>query len=164
MTSLAGSFLIASPKVIAPAFHRSVVLLLRHDAQGAFGLVVNRPGTDRKGLPFVVFNGGPCEAQGLLLLHGHPEWQEAFPGTVVTPEIFVGDFACLKKVSDAPEAGYRFRAFIGFAGWGAGQLESEVADCAWTVAPATGELMFDSPVEELWSVLRPPKLPVPGRN
>jgi hypothetical protein len=105
MPSHAGSFLVASPKVIAPPFHQSVVLLLRHDTQGAFGLIVSQPGTDRKGLPFVVFSGGLCEAQGLLLLHGQPEWHEAFPGTVAAPGIFLGDFACLKKVTEAPEAG-----------------------------------------------------------
>jgi putative transcriptional regulator len=164
MPSYAGSFLVASPKVIAPPFHQSVVLLLRHDTQGAFGLIVNRAGTDRKGLPFVVFSGGPCEAQGLLLLHGHPDWHEAFPGTVAAPGIFLGDFACLKKVSEAPEAGYRFRAFVGYSCWGAGQLEAELAGAAWTVVPANSELLFDTPVEELWTVLRPPKLPAPGRN
>jgi putative transcriptional regulator len=124
MPSHAGSFLVASPKVIVPAFHQSVVLLLRHDTQGALGLIVNQPGTDRKGLPFVVFSGGPCEAQGLLLLHGHPGWHDAFLGTVAAPGIFLGD---LKKVSEAPEAGYRFRAFVYYSCRVAGPLDSELA-------------------------------------
>lgn len=127
------------------------------------GLVTNRPATDNKGLPFIVYAGGPCPAQGLLLLHGHPDW--AGPSSPkVAPGIFVGDFDCLKKVSDSARSDYRFRAFTGCACWDTGQLESEVAGAAWTVVPASGELLFEIATADLWNVLRPPKLPVAGPN
>ena len=161
MPSLAGSFLVSAPKLLAPAFRRSVVLILRHDLRGAWGLVTNRPATENKGLPFVVYGGGPCPAQGLLLLHGHPDWTSS---KTVAPGIFVGDFGCLKKATDSPDADYRFRAFTGCACWDAGQLESEVAGGAWTVVPASGGLLFDTSPADLWDVLRPPKLPVAYSN
>src|ERR1700731_1278751 len=74
MSSLAGYFLVARPVLDDPNFHRTVVLLLQHGPEGAFGLVVNRAvGTDK--LPFPVYLGGPCKLEGRLLLHGHAEWR-----------------------------------------------------------------------------------------
>src|SRR2546429_7938511 len=74
MPSLAGSFLVAKPELQDSNFHQTVVLLLQHGSEGAFGLVVNRP-AKTEGLPFPVFHGGPCQAPGLILLHGHAGWQ-----------------------------------------------------------------------------------------
>src|SRR6266852_398066 len=97
MTSLAGSFLIARPVLQDPSFKQTVVLLLQHGSEGAFGLVLNRV---RKvdGVPFPVHVGGPCEFQGLLMLHGHPDWgrmEGELPDGEVAPGIFLGDAACL---------------------------------------------------------------------
>src|SRR5918912_4546216 len=101
--SLAGSFLVARPSLRDPNFERTVVLLLAHSADGAFGLVVNRPAA-AKGLPWPLFAGGPCPSPGLLMLHGHAEWAEAPPGEEeagpeVAPGIFVGNAACLERAS-----------------------------------------------------------------
>src|SRR4051812_44444903 len=73
--SLAGSFLVARPSLLDPNFARTVVFLLAHSEDGAFGLVVNRP-AHAQGLPWPLFTGGPCSSPGLLMLHGHPEWVE----------------------------------------------------------------------------------------
>src|SRR5260370_42562212 len=73
MSSLAGSFLVAKPTLRDPNVRKTVVLLLQHGPQGAFGLVVNHPST-AEGFPCPVFAGGPCESPGAILLHGREEW------------------------------------------------------------------------------------------
>src|SRR5436309_12172507 len=101
MPSLAGSFLIAKPILKEATFRQSVVLLLEHNAEGAFGLVVNRSASV-EGLPFPVFAGGPCQSEGLLLLHGHVEWVKPaadLPKSEVAPGIFMGDASCIQRVN-----------------------------------------------------------------
>jgi putative transcriptional regulator len=168
--SLAGSFLVARPSLRDPNFARTVVVLLAHGPEGAFGLVVNRP-ADVEGLPWPVYTGGPCPSPGLVMLHGHPEWAEG-PGEgegaaapAVAKGIFTGDAACLERAArEPPEAQVRFRVFSGYSGWGAGQLEGELAAGAWALVPATGELLFDTPADELWELLAPPRIPQPSVN
>jgi putative transcriptional regulator len=168
--SYAGYFLIAKPILQDPNFKRTVVFLLAHNAEGAFGLVVNRP-AEAKGLPWPVFVGGPCPSPGLILLHGHPQWAETVEEDEpeqerqLAPGIFSGDSACLERVSQTEEGeALRFRVFSGYAGWGGGQLEGEMASGAWSVATANGSLLFDTPVAELWDRLAPPRIPEPSIN
>jgi putative transcriptional regulator len=167
--SLAGSFLIARPMLQDPNFRRTVVLLLAHSADGAFGLVVNRP-AEAEGLPWPLFAGGPCPSPGLMLLHGHADWaqpdddgEETAPE--VAPGIFVGDAACLERAGNLPtDSEGRFRVFSGYAGWGAGQLEGELAAGAWALAAASASLLFETPTTELWERLAPPRIPQPSVN
>jgi putative transcriptional regulator len=167
MPSLAGHFLIARPVLRDPNFARTVVLLLQHGSVGAFGVVVNRP-AKAKGVPFPVFTGGPCESPGLLMLHGHKDWLDDSEEEVkreVAPGIFLGDASCIKKINDpGPDDSFRFRMFAGNSGWGPGQLEGELAGGAWVVVPASGELLFDTPIDELWTSLLPPQFPEPSAN
>ncbi len=167
MSSLAGWFLVAKPVLQDPSFRQTVVLLLQHNCDGAFGLVVNRP-AKVEGLPFPLFAGGPCESEGLMMLHGHADWldSDAKPGaSEVAPGVFLGDAACLERVSDPPPGEtYSFRLFAGYAGWGPDQLEGELGQSAWALVKATGELLFETPVEELWDRLLPPTIPQPSLN
>ena len=170
--SYAGYFLIAKPVLQDPNFKRTVVFLLAHNAEGAFGLVVNRP-AEAEGLPWPVFLGGPCPSPGLIMLHGHSEWAEEASQEnsdtdrerQLAPGIFSGDAVCLDHASqtDAPKA-LRFRVFSGYAGWGSGQLEGELASGAWSLAPANGKVLFNTPVEDLWDRLSPPRIPEPSIN
>lgn len=166
--SLAGSFLVARPPLHDPNFERTVVLLLAHNDDGAFGLVVNRP-AQAEGLPFPLFVGGPCPAPGLLMIHGHPEWAETDTDPQeggkpeLAPGLYIGDASSFETATSTEESG-RFRVFRGYAGWGGGQLEGELAAGAWVVVPASGELVFDTPPEELWDRLAPPAIPQPSLN
>jgi putative transcriptional regulator len=165
-TYYAGSFLVARPILQDPNFMQSVVLLLQHGAEGAFGLVVNRPASV-KGAPFPVFTGGPCQAPGLLMLHGHAEWLALTPEQEgeVAPGVFIGNAACLKQITESDvETARRFRVFTGYSGWGPSQLERELAAGAWTVVPATGDLLWETPPDELWKHLLPPRIPQPSLN
>lgn len=167
MTSLAGSFLVARRSLQDPNFRQTVVLLLQHTDKGALGVVVNRQ-AQVQGVPFPVFAGGPCESEGVLLLHGHPEWAESSSDPVpnpVAPDIFLGDAACLSRIQDAsPGETLHYRMFAGHAAWGPGQLEGELAMGVWAVVPATGTQLFDIPVDDLWDRLSPPALPQPSVN
>jgi putative transcriptional regulator len=169
--SYAGYFLIAKPILQDPNFRRSVIFLLAHNAEGAFGLIVNRP-AEAEGLPWPVFLGGPCPSPGLIMLHGHAEWIEVSADGAETdkehqlaPGIYSGDAACLDRATQMDDTEQlRFRVFSGYAGWGSGQLEGELAAGAWWLAKANGSLLFDTPVEELWDRLAPPRIPEPSVN
>lgn len=165
MSSLVGSFLVAGPVLDASKFRQAVVLVLQHRKEGTFGLMVNRPGT-QTGRPFPIFSGGPCKAHGFMMLHGHAEWHASeTPLREVAPGIYIGDFGCVKRVEECTDAtAYRFRMFNGYSCWNRGQVEAELAAGIWTVVPASAELLFGTPVEELWNLLSPPRLPKPSRN
>lgn len=163
MATLVGSFLVARPTLRDPSFAGSVVLILQHSEEGALGLVVNRP-LEAEGLPFPVFAGGPCQTPGLFMLHGHRDWSHATDAEVA-PGIFVGDQDCLERataLASAPEN--LCRVFLGYAGWGPGQVESELASGAWAVAPATGDVLFHTSVPDIWDRLAPPGIPQPSLN
>lgn len=171
MASLTGSFLIAKQTLDDPNFRETVILLLQHDDNGAVGLVLNRPTKSNK-LPFPVFTGGPCPAQGFLLLHGHPEWIDDVPekssesnSTEVAPGIYLGTHSCLMKAMNEEQAEpLRLRLFRGYAGWGPQQLEGELAQGAWGIMRANGDFLFETPTDEIWDCLAPPPIPEPSLN
>src|SRR6266487_6931157 len=124
MPPLAGSFLVARSPLLDPNFVQTVILLLRHGEEGAFGLVVNRP-AEAEGLPFPVFRGGPCPAPGVILLHGHADWvkPEEEPPAEIAPGVFIGDEDCVRRLLLGQEESGRARLFSGYSGWGPDQLE-----------------------------------------
>ncbi len=157
--SLTGHLLVATPQIEDGVFHRSVVLLLQHDADGAQGVVLNKvldaevdavlPGWgDEVSPPRSLFQGGPVQvdsALGLVVLAGAPPTgvQDLFGG--------VG----LVDLDSAPEvvgdAVLGVRIFIGYAGWSPGQLEAEVRTGSWYVVPlASADVVTDDP-DGLWA-------------
>lgn len=161
--NLAGSLLLAMPTLADPNFSRSVVLLCEHNAEGALGLIVNRPlrlhlgqvldqlkltsaAGDLAGRP--VFSGGPVETRRGFVLHDAPgEFADSLQvaeGLGVTASETV--LAALVQ-GDGPR---RFLVALGYAGWGPGQLERELAENAWLAAPSSPELVFDTAVDERW--------------
>lgn len=174
MTSFAGSFLVARSALKDPNFSQTVVLILAHGEDGAYGLVVNRPSAI-EGVPVPAFVGGPCESPGMILLHAHEDWVERTPGPFddeestpkgeVAPGVFLGDAQCLKRAGNPGEGEtVRARLFRGYSGWGPGQLEQELVSGAWSLVPASAELLFDTSADELWHSLLPPAFPEPSLN
>ena len=166
MTSLAGNFLVARSSLRDGFFGRSVILLLQHGADGAFGLVLNRP-APTKDVPFPIFVGGPCPMEGLLMIHGRRDWvqQDEEHVAEVCPGVFLGTrthFDLLTQ-SDVEEQ-TRFRVFTGYAGWAPKQLEGELNEDSWVVLPAEGDIIFETPVDQLWERLAPPTLHKPSLN
>ena len=153
-----GCLLVASPELLDPNFSRTVVFVIGHDADGTFGLVLNRPveatledvlespgeGAGR----IAVLRGGPVQPEMLQFLS-----RGAGPGRPLVEDVGVGGEldALLAHARD----GGVVRAYAGYAGWGAGQLERETEEGSWIVAPARAEHVFDVPADRLWvAVLR----------
>jgi putative transcriptional regulator len=164
MISLAGSLLIAKPVLKDSFFGQTVILLLQHSEDGAFGVVLNRP-APVKDLPFPLFVGGPCKFKGLIMIHAHPEWTDPEERQEVCPGVFLGNAECINRVSEPEEdQEFQFRVFTGYSGWGPNQLEREMTEGSWALVRSTGEQIFSAPVEELWSHLIPPAFPLPSVN
>ena len=161
---LAPLLLIAMPQILDPFFHRSVVLLVHHDAEGSLGFIINRPTAisvaeilqgmeiDWGGEGDVVAHfGGPVQPQlGTVLfcpLGGNGEDSagaaEVFPGVSLSQHV-----GTLSHLASAPPA--RFRLLLGYAGWGAGQLVEEILRNDWLTAPVQEALVFAHDPEQVW--------------
>ena len=160
-TSLAGQLVVAMPGMADPNFARTVVLVVEHTAEGAVGMVLNRP-TEADLLdhlpgwwsaavnPKVVFIGGPVgEGGGIGLARG--VGSAPLEGW---PEV-LGIRAVDLESEPGADSGLEARVFTGYSGWGPGQLESELSSRSWFVVDASADDVFTSKPEHLWEeVLR----------
>ena len=155
MLSTRGQLLIAGPTLVDPNFQRTVVLIVEHSEEGALGLVLNRPSETTVGeavseLSELVdsddplFIGGPVQQSALIVL---AEFEDAGRAAVVAFE----DIGVLggEDHADPPDT-RRGRAFAGHAGWGPGQLDSELERGDWILEPARREDAFCPAPGELW--------------
>jgi len=166
MKSLTGQLLIASPELADPNFAQTVTLMVQHDESGALGLVLNRPtatSIDEAWAQLAddwdsiaetpclrddaLYYGGPC-AGALMILHTAAELSQSTPCQGV---YFSTEEGHLTQLVQQPGRDVRF--FVGYAGWSAGQLESELATGSWLNTPATAELVFYEG-DDLWSRVR----------
>lgn len=154
--SLKGQLLIAAPLLADPNFRRTVVLVLEHNADGALGLVLNRPSETAASellpelAPVVgaepVYVGGPVQPDAMIALAEMPD-AEAGDGTVF------GSVASIDAGTDPDELrtlAQRVRVFAGYAGWGEGQLDAELEEEAWYTDPARPDDVFQADPESLW--------------
>jgi putative transcriptional regulator len=162
MRSLRGQLLVAGPALHDPNFRRTVVLLGEHGDDGAMGLVLNRVSTvtvERAVPPIaglvddaeLVYLGGPVQPQAVVVLADFVDPGRA--GALVLDTI--GFLPA--EVEDVSELGElrNARVFAGYAGWGPGQLESEIAEQSWVVLPGRASDVFTDAPEMLWAeVLR----------
>ncbi len=156
-SSLKGQLLIASPRLDSPLFARSVVLVLEHDEeQGAKGIILNlltsATMTDLAGKLFdedfawekPLHLGGPV-AGPLLVLHTQP--------TMADLEVFSGVYVAIDATKSQhliAEEAEPSLVVANFSGWAPGQLEQEIADDVWMVAPADSRLIFADGDPDLW--------------
>ena len=153
--SLKNHLLVASTDLLDPNFAKTVVLIVDHSDEGAFGVIINRPTTVKLKQAWKQLSEQPCHSEDLLSLGGPCEGplmvlhaihalseKEVQPGLYfsVKPEN-------VNQLVNQTEASMRF--FVGFAGWGPGQLESELRQEAWHTVPATAELVYAYD-EDLW--------------
>lgn len=162
-TSLADHLLVALPSLTDAPFARSVALICQHDGNGAMGVVVNQPSeytlgevlaqmeiaTDDSQLRGrVVLNGGPVHPERGFVIHDDARpWDSS---------LAVGQGLYLTTSRDILEAMARgdgpanALVTLGCAGWGEGQLESELAENSWLTVQADAELLFSTPLEQRW--------------
>ncbi|MGH7138999.1 MAG: YqgE/AlgH family protein [Pirellulales bacterium] len=158
MKSLTAHFLIASSELVDPNFFRTVVLIFRHNEEGAAGVILNRRMTatvkqiweqvseESCECEAPLHMGGPVEGP-LMALHG----DEGLSEMTVLAEVYVSTGReMLEKLVEQNHEPLRF--FVGYAGWGSGQLERELRDGSWLAAPATAEQVFGA-VDDLWQQL-----------
>lgn len=161
----AGMLLVATPELSDPNFAETVVFLLDSDEDGSLGVVLNRPSPvlvadvldqwrDVVTDPDVLFHGGPVSTDGALGL-GRPLGGEERPVGYreVVDGLGVIDLDTPVELLDGGLAD--FRIFVGYAGWGPGQLDAEVEEGSWYVVPAyLADVFVTDPAELRRDVLR----------
>ena len=156
----AGHLLVATPMLLDPNFAETVVLLLDADENGALGVVLNRPSTvpvadvletwaDVVAEPEVLFQGGPVSTEGALAVGRLRSLDDAPVGfREVTDDLGVIDLDTPVELVDGSLDGMRI--YAGYAGWGAGQLESEIEEGSWYVVSGEAGDAFRGDTESLW--------------
>jgi len=161
--SLANHFLIAMPELDDPNFSRSVTWLCEHNNEGAMGIVINRPSdvstgelyqhlalqTSGSDIETPVLIGGPVQTDRGFVIHR--------PGSTWISTWTVSDAASITTSKDVLQAMANgvgpADAFValGYAGWGAGQLEDELLANAWLTVAADARILFEVPFDQRWN-------------
>ncbi len=170
--SLKGHFLISEANMSDPNFFQTVVLMVEHNAEGAFGLVVNRrsrlvlsdilPGfATTLGQSTPIYVGGPVQQEYLFVLHSDLPDSESGSEYRTIPVKGVNFEPAFRRVEkyfqeehwnsipadDRP----RIHLYLGYSGWAPGQLEREMDRGSWIIHPASAKIVFHENPEEGWS-------------
>ena len=152
-----GILLISDPFLKDPNFRRTVIFLCEHNKEGSFGFVLNKKMTlglsdlitDAEGIQLPVYEGGPVQKDTIHFLHRCPG---KIGGVEVETGIYWGgDFVAamnLLKENELDAADIRF--FLGYSGWGEGQLDGELAEKSWIVRQANTQLVFNINTQQVW--------------
>ena len=161
--SLAGQLLIAAPTIGDPRFAHTVILMLRHNKEGAFGIVINRPVGERSIATLLeatgdndpdvagsvrVFAGGPVQPELGFVIHS-AEYRRTETLDVDGRVAMTASREVLRDIGhhQGPEKNL---FALGYAGWRPGQLEGELARHDWFTAPEEPKLVFDDDRDNLW--------------
>jgi putative transcriptional regulator len=162
-TSLAGQLLVASPNIGDPRFAHTVILMIKHDNEGAFGITINRPVGERSISELLeaagdhaadiagtvrVFAGGPVQPELGFVVHS-AEYQRDGTIDVDGRVAMTASREILRDIGQhqGPE---KSLFALGYAGWGPGQLEGELARHDWFTTPEEPKLVFDEDRGNLW--------------
>ncbi len=162
-TRLANHFLIAMPALADPNFSRTVTLICEHSSEGAMGIVINRTteialgdilrqmglnADDAQMREMPVYLGGPVQTnRGFVLHEPLGTWESTLPITETLGVSTSRDILAAIAENRGPS---RCLVALGYAGWGAGQLEREIAENSWLNGPADQQIIFDMPIEHRW--------------
>ncbi|OWU86688.1 hypothetical protein ATO6_00300 [Oceanicola sp. 22II-s10i] len=161
---LTGKLLIAMPGMMDSRFTSAVVFLCAHSDEGAMGLMVNRPSAGVRLCDLFeqlniecesgageqhVLSGGPVEEERGFVLHS-PDYTSAISTLKVTQELSMTATMDVMEDIAADRGPARTLVTLGYCGWGAGQLESELAMNAWLTAEASAGLIFDTAISGRW--------------
>ncbi|MDO9422621.1 MAG: YqgE/AlgH family protein [Methylobacter sp.] len=163
-TYLTNQFIIAMPNLADPNFFHTVAYLCQHNEDGALGIVINRSTNMKLGEIFKqmdidvtspaaaempIFAGGPVQQERGFVVHtSGGDWH----ATMAVSEAI--SLTTSRDVLEAIAAGVgpeQYLIALGYAGWGAGQLEKEIMDNAWLNTPCGKQVIFDTPVNLRWS-------------
>ena len=161
---LSGSFLIASPSLLDPLFYKSVIYLISHRNEGAMGIIINQPLVQTKVENIISFEkikerslvnnipitlGGPVDTRKGFVLHTH-EFKDKSTIKVGQNIFLTSSIDILQSIvkGNGPK---KSLFALGYAGWTPGQLESEISDNGWLVAPGDPKIIFECKIEEKWN-------------
>jgi putative transcriptional regulator len=162
-SSLVGQLLIAAPTIGDPRFYQTVIVLVRHDRSGAMGIVVNRPLQERPLASLLealgekstgvagsvrIFLGGPVQPELGFVVHS-AEYHRAETIDIDGRMAMTSSREILRDIGNNQGPKQSLIAF-GYAGWGAGQLEGEMAQRVWFTTPADAKLVFEEDRDKVW--------------
>jgi putative transcriptional regulator len=163
MSFFANHMLVALPSLQDPNFSRTVALICQHDAEGAMGVVVNRPSEysfgdllEQMGIPLRdarlrdrrVLAGGPVHPERGFVLHdGQGGWDSTLS---ITGSLHVTTSRDVLEAMAAGEGPAHATVALGCAGWGKGQLERELTEHSWLTVPCDPPLVFETPLDARW--------------
>ena len=162
--SLTGQLLIAAPDMRDPRFDHAVILVVKHDREGALGLVINKPAgehplaellaaigeKDTSDAKVPVFVGGPVESNVVLVLHSG-EYHAA--GTLeIDGHLAVTGSPQILRDMAAKSGPQKSLIAFGYAGWAAGQLDAEMEHNVWFTAAEDPALVFDADRDKVWDL------------
>jgi len=163
---LAGQFLVAMPGMVDPNFNQTVTYVCAHNDQGAMGIIINRPldlllddvlsqmdlksanksiGRQR------VYLGGPVQTERGLVLHrpDRSEWESSIK---ISNDVEITTSRDILQAIAKGQGPEDSMIALGYAGWGAGQLEQELVENAWLSAPCDISLIFRAPAAQRWQL------------
>lgn len=162
-SSMKAQFLIAMPGLLDPNFSKTVTCICEHTQEGALGVVVNRvhPGIilkeileelkleyvpESKDIP--VYIGGPVHFDEIFILHGPPfDWRGCLR---ITPTLALSNTKDILTAIALGKGPQQVMMALGCAGWGPGQLESEISQNAWLTGPVSDDIIFEVPEDKRW--------------
>ncbi|WP_303901730.1 YqgE/AlgH family protein [Thiohalomonas denitrificans] len=163
-SDLTNHFLIAMPGLADPNFSHTVTYICEHNEKGAMGIVINRPSeltlgevfdhmgieaSPRVDVEVPVYEGGPVEPEHGFVIHASVgAWDSSLK---VTDDIAVTTSRDVLSAIAYGEGPKRYLFALGYAGWGAGQLEDEIASNAWLSGPADSSILFESGPGQRWT-------------
>lgn len=164
MESLSGNFLISTPQMPDPRFQEQVIFLCAHNDEGAMGLVINNPNQnislrdvfDGADMPVPdgelspVYRGGPVDIDaGFILFSSDYSGSNSLE---VTSDIYLSRDSRLLMDIALERGPDHYLFMLGYAGWGAGQLEGELVDNSWLIVPGDFNILFNTPDEFKWKL------------
>lgn len=166
-SALEGKLLVARPTMPSNLFSYSVVLLMRHDSEGAFGFILNRPGGEAKLADLMkdleqplpdpmpanpslgMYLGGPVEIGTLFLLHS-ADLPSADTISIAGRYVLSKPLEMMNRMAKTGEAPKHAMLFLGYSGWGPGQLDNEIKRGDWEVIEPGDDLVFSGKSRETW--------------
>ena len=161
--SLKGQFLLAMPGLQDPNFFRTISIICEHNSQGAVGVVINRVHDSLAGedifkelkidysshvASIPIHIGGPVHVGEIFIIHGEPfNWDSSL---MITPWLAMSNTRDIVEAVALAKGPKSFLFTLGCAGWGPGQLESEIKENSWLTHPVLEDIVFDLPVNQRW--------------
>ncbi len=160
---LTNHFLIAMPTLVDPNFEATVTYMCAHSEEGAMGIVINRPleielgdvleqmelaSGDPDIVSRPIYQGGPVhQDRGFVIHRPAKEWNSTI---TITADVGISTSRDILEAISAGDGPNDAFIALGYAGWGAGQIEHEMAQNAWLSGPADLEIIFQTPVDKRW--------------